>query len=285
MTRELAPVADLSPVVGSLQNYIDRVNRIPMLTREEELELSRLSYTEQDREAIKRLVLAHLRFVVKIARSYHGYGLAIADLIQEGNLGLVKAVRRFDPEVGVRFVSFAVHWIKSEIHEFIIKNWRIVKIATTKAQRKLFFNLRSTKKRLGWMNEAEVRDVAAQLGVTPKDVLQMEARLNASDASFDLLPSDEDEASKQLPAPVQYLEAPEADPAKIIEHDNSRQLAISQLEQALKALKPRERFIVEQRWLLDKKATLHELAEELDVSAERIRQIEKQALSKVKQFF
>ena len=267
--------------VGSLDTYVNSVNQIPMLSLEEEQDLAHRLRDEQDLEAARRLVMSHLRFVVRVARGYAGYGLSQSDLIQEGNIGLMKAVKRFDPEVGVRLVSFAVHWIRAEIHEFILKNWRIVKVATTKAQRKLFFNLRSSKKRLGWMNQEEVNAVANDLGVTSKDVLEMEKRMSATDATYDI--SDADDEDKVY-APANYLESsgdsPEIALEKLQITDNSH----AALTEALGQLDDRSRDIIERRWLNDKKATLTELADEYAVSAERIRQIEKAAFGKVKDF-
>ncbi len=267
---------------GSIDSYIQSVNQVPILTPEEELDLARRLRDESDIEAARRLVMAHLRFVVKIARGYSGYGLQQADLIQEGNVGLMKAVKRFDPEFGVRLVSFAVHWIRAEMHEYILRNWRIVKVATTKAQRKLFFNLRSAKKRLGWMNQAEVNDIANDLGVKPSDVLEMEKRLSNYDASFDGF-SDDDDDDSSFTAPSYYLENKSAGPEELIETaqiDDKNQEALSK---ALTLLDDRSKNIIAKRWLVDKKATLHELAAEYDVSAERIRQLESSAIKKLRE--
>ena len=247
---------------------------------ERERELAEALFDDGDLEAARELVMAHLRFVVYIARSYSGYGLSEADLIQEGNVGLMKAVRRFDPKFGVRLVSFAVHWIKAEIHEFILKNWRIVKVATTKPQRKLFFNLRSAKKRLGWMNDKEVNDVAEALGVRPEDVRQMENRLAVHDEAFESEPADDEGFS-----PAQYLTEPEHDPAQIAEVDDFEALQRSRLDLAFSDLDPRSREIIEQRWLTSKKATLHELAARFSISAERVRQLEQNALKKLRTSF
>jgi RNA polymerase sigma-32 factor len=262
--------------------YITSVNSIAILTAEEERELAHQYYYNQDLEAARKLVLAHLRFVVHVAKSYSGYGLSEADLIQEGNVGLMKAVKRFNPEVGVRLVSFAVHWIKAEIHEFILRNWRIVKVATTKAQRKLFFNLRGAKKRLGWLSANEVDAVAEDLGVDAAVVTQMEGRMGAFDASFDGAADADDEEIGQSPA--FYLEDTRYDPARSVESDDYEKTSTDGLYVALKVLDERSRDILTQRWLNDNKATLHDLAAKYGVSAERIRQLEKNAMEKVKAF-
>ena len=263
-----------------LNAYITAVNGIAVLTAEEEQELARQYYYEENLDAARKLVLAHLRFVVHMAKSYSGYGLSEADLIQEGNVGLMKAVKRFNPEVGVRLVSFAVHWVKAEMHEFILRNWRIVKVATTKAQRKLFFNLRGSKKRLGWMNQEEVEAVARDLGVEPATVMQMEGRMSSYDASFDgAADADDDEAYQ---APAQYLEDTTFDPASAVEQEDYERTSTDGLYVALETLDERSRDILQRRWLSDDKATLHELADEYGVSAERIRQLEKNAMNKVK---
>ena len=268
---------------SDIDKYLSQVYSIPVLTREEELELTREFYETEDIKVAHKLVISHLRFVVHIAKSYAGYGLPLADVIQEGNLGLLKAVKKFDPDKGVRLVSFAVHWIKAEIHEFILKNWRIVKIATTKAQRKLFFNLRSKKKGLGWLTEEEVKAMAEDLGVKPSEVREMEKRLSGIDMPFDpLSDSDDDEASF---APSQYLEDSDADPAMIFEKDNLSENNSSQLYEAINQLDDRSRDILQDRWLADEKLTLHELAEKYHISAERVRQIEKNAMKKIKQSF
>lgn len=267
--------------IGSLDAYIQQVNQIPLLTLEQEQEFSKNFRENNDIDAARQLVLAHLRYVVRVARGYIGYGLPLGDLIQEGNIGLMKAVKRFDPGVGVRLVSFAVHWIKAEIHEFIIKNWRIVKIATTKAQRKLFFNLRSMKKRLGWFNEEEVAAVASDLGVSKAEVERMEMRLNAMDVSFDLSDHDDEETAYRVPANI--LEDKSADPALLLESSNTSEHDLQGLTQALDALDDRSRDILQRRWLADDKATLQELAAEYQVSAERIRQLEQNAMKKLKQ--
>ncbi|MCG6658304.1 RNA polymerase sigma factor RpoH [Halomonas campisalis] len=280
MSTSLLPVGQLSPG-HDLNGYIQAVNTIPMLTAEEERELAFRLHDEGDLEAARRLVLSHLRFVVHIARSYSGYGLPQADLIQEGNVGLMKAVKRFDPNQGVRLVSFAVHWIKAEIHEFVLRNWRIVKIATTKAQRKLFFNLRSAKKRLAWLNNDEVDAIAKDLDVKPEVVREMEGRLSAHDAGFDASPGDDEESAYQ--APVHFLDDAEADPASQLEDSDWENDASRRLQTALAALDERSRDILQQRWLGENKATLHELADVYGVSAERIRQLEKNAMKKIKQ--
>lgn len=265
---------------GSRETYIHSVNTVPMLTAEEEHDLAERFKQDGDLNAARQLVLSHLRFVVKVARGYQGYGLAQNDLIQEGNVGLMKAVKRFDPSVGVRLVTFAVHWIRAEIHEFVIKNWRIVKVATTKEQRKLFFNLRSAKKRLGWLNQDEVNEVAADLGVKPETVVEMEQRLNAHDASFDLGNDSDDDDNTYTPA--QYLEDNRFQPETTAETDQFDALQSANLTKALTELDDRARDIVMRRWLAEDKPTLHELAEEYQVSAERIRQLEKNAITKLR---
>lgn len=265
---------------ANLNAYIQGTATVPILSIEEERSLGEALYYEEDLDAARRLVMSHLRFVVHIARSYSGYGLPLADLIQEGNVGLMKAVRRFNPEKGVRVVSFAVHWIKAEIHEFILRNWRIVKVATTKAQRKLFFNLRSAKKQLQWLTADEAKAVADDLGVELKDVKEMEMRLYARDAAFDA-PADEDEDSVQY-APVFFLNDKDADPAVQVEKDDCEGDNNFRLAEAVKSLDERSQDILQRRWLEDKKATLHQLAAEYGVSAERIRQLEKNAMKKVR---
>ncbi|KTC95014.1 RNA polymerase sigma factor RpoH [Legionella feeleii] len=281
MSQQLQ-LASLNLPIGSLDAYIHRVNQIPMLSAEEEYECAERLHTEGDLESARRLVLAHLRYVVRVARGYLGYGLPLNDLIQEGNVGLMKAVKRFDPKMGVRLVSFAVHWIKAEIHEFVLRNWRIVKIATTKAQRKLFFNLRQMKTRLGWFNSEEVDAVANDLGVSREDVLVMEQRLNAMDASYDApLCDDEDDAFK---APAHYLHDANSDPAHLIEKEVSGEQGREQLFVALERLDERSQDILQQRWLADNKATLHDLADKYGVSAERVRQLEKNAMKKLRQY-
>lgn len=279
MTQNLELVA-MSLPAGSLDSYIHHVNQVPMLTAEEEKDCAERFQNEQDLEGARRLVLAHLRYVVRVARGYTGYGLPLGDLIQEGNVGLMKAVKRFDPSMGVRLVSFAVHWIKAEIHEFVLRNWRIVKVATTKAQRKLFFNLRNMKKRLGWFTREEVNAVASDLGVSSAEVMRMEQRLNAMDASYDGPELDDENAYK---APSRFLEDAAADPALLVEQEDTGAQGKEQLLSALESLDERSQDILQQRWLAEKKATLHELAAKYDVSAERIRQLEKNAMKKLRQ--
>ncbi len=263
-----------------LTAYIASVNSIAVLTPEKEKELANLYFYEDDVNAARQLVLSHLRFVVHMAKTYSGYGLPLGDLIQEGNVGLMKAVKRFNPEVGVRLISFAVHWIKAEMHEFILKNWRIVKIATTKAQRKLFFNLRSSKKRLGWLNNEEAEAVARDLGVDAKVVRQMEGRMSAFDTSFDIEPEADDDVSYR--APVNYLEDQNSDMASNLEEAEWEEVTNRTLHLALDELDERSRDILASRWLSDSKVTLHDLAARYNVSAERIRQLEKNAMNKVK---
>jgi RNA polymerase sigma-32 factor len=264
---------------GNLASYMQTVHSFPILSPEREQELAEAYRYQDNVEAAREMVMAHLRFVVHIAKSYRGYGLPLGDLIQEGNVGLMKAVKRFDPEKGVRLVSFAVHWIKAEIHEFILRNWRIVKIATTKAQRKLFFNLRGAKKRLAWLTHDEACAVAQDLGVDVREVQQMEGRLTASDLGFDA-GNDDDEDS--VVAPVHYLEDRRYDPAQMAESDDWEATSQNNLYAALEQLDARSRDILQRRWLNDTKETLHELAAEYGVSAERIRQLEKNAMNKVK---
>ncbi|MCK5875009.1 MAG: RNA polymerase sigma factor RpoH [Alcanivoracaceae bacterium] len=282
MNTQLQPLQTLAIGVpgDSLDAYIRAASSVPVLTVEEERALAERLYFNDDLDAARNLVLSHLRFVVHIARSYGGYGLPIGDLIQEGNIGLMKAVRRFDPTKGVRLVSFAVHWIRAEIHEFVIRNWRIVKVATTKSQRKLFFNLRGQKQRLGRLSVEEATRVAADLGVTLADVQEMEGRLAAFDSSFDA-PLDEDDDNSVL-APAQYLVANDADPADVVGNDQLEQRHGRQLTLALNNLDQRSRDILERRWLADNKATLQELADEYGVSAERIRQLENGAIGKLR---
>ncbi|WP_294828781.1 RNA polymerase sigma factor RpoH [uncultured Gilliamella sp.] len=266
---------------GNIESYLRMINTYPMLTAEEEKSLGEKLYYHDDVDAARRLILSHLRFVAHIARGYSGYGLPQADLIQEGNIGLMKAVRRFNPEMGVRLVSFAVHWIKAEIHEYVLKNWRIVKVATTKAQRKLFFNLRKNKQRLGWFNSAEVDMVADELGVSRKDVLEMESRMSAQDMSFDVDSDDDDNA---VVAPALYLEDSNSDFSKSIENDNWENDATDKLHDALSQLDERSQDIIKARWLDadDSKSTLQVLADKYSVSAERIRQLEKNAMKKLR---
>ncbi len=270
----------LAGPLGSLDAYLERVSRIPVLSREQERSLAERFRSQADLEAARQLVLSHLRFVVHIARGYSGYGLPVGDLIQEGNVGLMKAVKRFDPTLNVRLVSFAVHWIRAEIHEYVLRNWRLVKIATTKAQRKLFFNLRRMKKNLTWLSAEETAAVARDLGVTTSEVTEMEKRLAGRDLSFDPAPEADDEESY---SPAAYLPAPDSDPAAAVEDAESADDSSTRLKSALTRLDARSREIVERRWMSeDNKATLHELAEKYGVSAERIRQIESSALGKLR---
>jgi len=264
---------------GNIDAYISAAYQIPMLTPEEERDLATRLREQGDMEAARRLVLSHLRFVIRIARGYLGYGLPLPDLIQEGSVGLMKAVRRFEPEMGVRLVSFAVHWIRAEIHEYILRNWRIVKVATTKAQRKLFFNLRSAKKRLGWFTREEVESVARDLAVRPETVLEMESRLSNQDLAFDGDDSDDEEGPA---APSTYLPDMRMEPASVLEQQDTMQDRHERLHAALEGLDDRSKTILQCRWLTDKKQTLHELAAQFGVSAERIRQIEKNAMKKMR---
>ena len=279
MTTDLLALNALAPG-QSLDAYVQTISAFPVLTVEEEKELAERFYYENDLEAARELVLCHLRFVAHLARSYRGYGLSEADLIQEGNVGLMKAVKRFNPEVGVRLVSFAVHWIKAEMHEFILKNWRIVKVATTKAQRKLFFNLRSSKKRLAWLTLEETRAVAEELGVSEQEVTRMEGRLAASDITFEL-PNDADE-EEGFSAPVHFLASTEPNPLDAVAEADWQAESSAKLAGALADLDDRSRDVIQQRWLTDNKTTLMELAATYEVSAERIRQIEKSAMKKLK---
>ena len=267
----------LAGPLGSLDHYIQAANAIPVLSADEEFALATRLREANDLDAAKRLVLSHLRFVVHVARGYAGYGLQLGDLIQEGNIGLMKAVRRFDPNVGVRLVSFAVHWIRAEIHEFGLRNWRLVRVATTKAQRKLFFNLRKAKKHLGWLSKEETEAVAADLGVTPRDVTEMEKRMSGHDLAFDPYPEEDEDF-----APATYLPSPNSDPAQSVEQDNAGANDHERLTAALAKLDERSRMILSRRWLAENKATLHELAAEYGVSAERVRQIEANAIGKLK---
>ena len=267
------------PQSGSIESYIQSVSNIPMLSADEEKSLAERLFNEGDLTAARELVMSHLRFVVHIAKSYSGYGLAQADLVQEGNIGLMKAVKRFDPNVGVRLVSFAVHWIKAEIHEFVLKNWRIVKVATTKAQRKLFFNLRKSKKRLGWFTHKEVQKVAEELGVSEKEVLQMEARMGSQDTAFDLSSDDGDDNSNFSPA--QHLEDKSENVEAAVINADYDSNASARLYSAIKTLDERSQYIIETRWLNDNKMTLQDLAAKYEVSAERVRQIEKNAMKKI----
>jgi RNA polymerase sigma-32 factor len=283
---QTALVANNLPIpsaLGSLEAYIGAVNRVPVLTVEDEQALAHRFRDEEDLGAARELVMAHLRFVVHVARGYQGYGLGMGDLIQEGNIGLMKAVKRFDPEQGVRLVSFAVHWIRAEMHEFILKNWRIVKVATTKAQRKLFFNLRKSKKRLGWLTDAEVTAVANDLKVSKREVLEMESRLSGRDIGFDAPNEADDDAP---PSPAMYLVDSSDDPSLAYERADSEDNQLELLKDGLAELDARSRDIIKRRWLDDdNKATLQELADEYGVSAERIRQIEANALKKMKALF
>jgi len=265
--------------VGSINSYIHSVNQVPILTFEEEQRLAKLLRDHDDIEAARQLVMSHLRFVVKIARGYSGYGLQQSDLIQEGNIGLMKAVKRFDPDVGVRLVSFAVHWVRAEMHEFILRNWRVAKIATTKAQRKLFFNLRSSKKRLGWLNQKEINEVAEDLGVKPSDVVEMEKRMSNYDATLE--PRLDDDESCNMP--INYLENNEAGPEELLENEQNISNQQETLKNAVSLLDDRSRNIISNRWLAEKKVTLHELAAIHNISAERVRQIENTAIKKLKE--
>ena len=269
----------LTGAVGSLDAYLDRVSRIAVLTREQERELADRFRRENDLSAARQLVLSHLRFVVHIARGYGGYGLPVGDLIQEGNVGLMKAVKRFDPTMNVRLVSFAVHWIRAEIHEYVLRNWRLVKIATTKAQRKLFFNLRRLKKNLAWLSAEETAAVARDLGVSIGEVTEMEKRLAARDLSFAPPPESDDEETY---SPAAYLPSPDSDPAESVENAEWEADSSDRLHGALESLDARSRDILQRRWMTDDKATLHELADKYGVSAERIRQIESNALGKLR---
>ncbi|WP_440055060.1 RNA polymerase sigma factor RpoH [Pseudoalteromonas sp. T1lg65] len=280
MSKDLYAMALTTGQSSSLEGYLQSVSSIPMLDAEKERELATRLHEEGDLDAAKQLIMSHLRFVAHIAKSYSGYGLPQADLIQEGNIGLMKAVKRFDPTVGVRLVSFAVHWIKAEIHEYVLKNWRIVKVATTKAQRKLFFNLRKNKKRLGWFNQEEVATVANELGVSEKEVREMESRMAGQDMGFDLS-NDEDESQSGSFSPVQYLTDTSSDLAESVEQQQWQEQSHNRLFSALKTLDERSQDIVSARWLADEKATLQDLAEKYSVSAERVRQLEKSAMKKL----
>ncbi|HZR02699.1 MAG TPA: RNA polymerase sigma factor RpoH [Burkholderiales bacterium] len=279
MTAALPVPMSLPSTAGSLENYIQVVNRFPLLSDEEESRLARAYRETDDLDAARQLVLSHLRLVVSIARGYLGYGLPHADLIQEGNVGLMKAVKRFDPERGVRLVSFAVHWIRAEIHEYILRNWRIVKIATTKAQRKLFFNLRSMKKGLGSLTREETNAMANELRVKASDVSEMETRLGGQDVALEPMGDDDEDSF----GPISYLSNAEDEPGRILEHEETQRLRSEGLERALESLDPRSRRIIEARWLRENDSlTLHDLASEFGVSAERIRQIEVQAMKKMR---
>jgi len=283
MNKTLVPAGDYLPVsVDNLDTYIRQVNSFPMLSAEQERELAVQFHNNDDLQAAQRLIMSNLRFVVSIARGYMGYGLAFNDLVQEGNIGLMKAVKRFSPDHEVRLISYAVHWIKAEIHEFVLRNWRIVKVATTKAQRKLFFKLRSSKKRLGWFSQEEVNDVADKLGVKPETVLEMESRLNAHDLAYDN-PLDDDDDNHF--APAAYLSDMRADPAQQLEADDWNSQHENTMMSSLKNLDDRSRTIIQRRWLDEDKATLHELADQYQISAERIRQLETNALKKLRGAF
>jgi len=284
MTTALIPAIHNSPLTaGNLNAYIQQIHSIPVLSSEEERALALKLEQQNDLAAAQTLIMSNLRFVVKIARGYSGYGLPLSDLIQEGNIGLMKAVKRFSASHNVRLISYAVHWIKSEIHEFVLRNWRIVKVATTKPQRKLFFKLRSSKKRLGWFNNDEVNDVARTLGVKPETVLEMESRLSGSDITFDPPVNDNDDEHHFTPAA--YLSDDGADPSYLLEHDDTRSQELSMMADSLRTLDERSQDIIKRRWLSEDKSTLHELADEYQVSAERIRQIEKNALNKMRVAF
>jgi RNA polymerase sigma-32 factor len=270
----------LAGPLGSFDAYADRVSRIPVLSREDELALATRLRRDGDLEAARQLVMSHLRFVLHIARGYHGYGLPLGDLVQEGNVGLMKAVKRYDPDQGVRLVSFAVHWIRAEIHDYVLRNWRLVKVATTKAQRKLFFNLRRMKKNLAWLSADETAAVARDLGVSPAEVTEMEQRLAARDMTFDPAPDGDDEDGGYGPA--QYLPAPDADPAELAESEEWDSDVSQRLASAVAQLDARSQAVLRRRWMGDDKATLHELAAEYGVSAERIRQIEVAAMKRIK---
>ena len=282
MTNALTLRGQTLPVpVGNLESYIHAIHAIPVLNTEEERGLAeRLKYAS-DLEAARQLILHNLRFVVKVARGYSGYGLPLGDLVQEGNVGLMKAVKRFDPEMNVRLISFAVHWIRAEIHEFILRNWKIVKVATTKAQRKLFFNLRSSKKRLGWLNQEEAQSMAHDLGVSTAEVLEMEKRMSAHDVAFDLSVDQDDDDTSNF-SPSQYLTAESADPAERLEAEEWDTYTRERFQDAMANLDVRSRDILASRWLAEEKATLHELAEKYSVSAERIRQLENAAINKLR---
>ena len=283
MSTDLRALTLTVPQTGSIETYIQAVSGIDMLAAEDERKLAERLQEDGDLQAARKLIMSHLRFVVHIAKSYSGYGLPQADLIQEGNIGLMKAVKRFDPTVGVRLVSFAVHWIKAEIHEYVLKNWRIVKVATTKAQRKLFFNLRKNKKRLGWFSNDEVTNVAETLGVSEKDVLEMESRMTSQDQAFELSSDDDDNAMGSGNfSPAQYLEDTQSDLATEVEDENWENHANKRLMNALVTLDDRSQDIVQTRWLNDEKSTLQELADKYEISAERVRQLEKNALNKLK---
>lgn len=282
MSNSMQTTALTVPQSGSIEAYMQSAYSIPMLTAERENELATRLYNENDLQAAQELIMSHLRFVIHIAKGYAGYGLAQADLVQEGNVGLMKAVKRFNPEIGVRLVSFAVHWIKAEIHEFVLRNWRIVKVATTKAQRKLFFNLRKNKKRLGWFSNEEVSNVAETLGVTKKDVLEMESRMSNQDQAFELSTDDDDNSGATSFSPAQYLEDKSSDLADSVEANDWSDQANQRLSNALVCLDDRSQHIIRTRWLNEDKTTLQDLADKYQISAERVRQLEKNALNKLK---
>lgn len=280
MGKELQPM-DISAPGQNLEAYLNSIQNIAILSPEEERKLAEDLYYREDLEAARQLVMAHLRFVVHIARGYSGYGLPQADLIQEGNVGLMKAVRKFNPEVGVRLISFAVHWIKSEIHEYVLKNWKIVKIATTKAQRKLFFNLRNKKKDITWLSEEDVKMISSELDVKEDTVREMEKRMSSHDVSFDPYSADDGEEGNTY-SPADYLTNEDSDPMEIVEKEDFARDQINQLQNAISDLDERSQLILKERWLTDDKPTLHELADKYGISAERIRQIEKKAMEKIR---
>ena len=280
MGKELQPM-DISAPGQNLEAYLSSIQNIAILTPEEERKLAEDLYYREDLEAARQLVMAHLRFVVHIARGYSGYGLPQADLIQEGNVGLMKAVRKFNPEVGVRLISFAVHWIKSEIHEYVLRNWKIVKVATTKAQRKLFFNLRNKKKDITWLSEDDVKMISSELGVKEDTVREMEQRMSSHDVSFDPYSADDGEEGNTY-SPADYLTNEDSDPMEIVEREDFARDQINQLQNAISDLDERSQLILKERWLTDDKPTLHELADKYGISAERIRQIEKKAMEKIR---
>lgn len=280
MGKELQPM-DISAPGQNLEAYLNSIQNIAILSPEEERKLAEDLYYREDLEAARQLVMAHLRFVVHIARGYSGYGLPQADLIQEGNVGLMKAVRKFNPEVGVRLISFAVHWIKSEIHEYVLKNWKIVKVATTKAQRKLFFNLRNKKKDITWLSEDDVKMISNELDVKEDTVREMEQRMSSHDVSFDPYSADDSEEGNTY-SPADYLTNEDSDPMEIVEKEDFARDQINQLQSAISDLDDRSQLILKERWLTDDKPTLHELADKYGISAERIRQIEKKAMEKIR---
>ena len=280
MGKELQPM-DISAPGQNLEAYLNSIQNIAILSPEEERKLAEDLYYREDLEAARQLVMAHLRFVVHIARGYSGYGLPQADLIQEGNVGLMKAVRKFNPEVGVRLISFAVHWIKSEIHEYVLKNWKIVKVATTKAQRKLFFNLRNKKKDITWLSDDDVKMISNELDVKEDTVREMEKRMSSHDVSFDPYSADDGEEGNTY-SPADYLTNEDSDPMEIVEKEDFARDQINQLQNAISDLDERSQLILKERWLTDDKPTLHELADKYGISAERIRQIEKKAMEKIR---